>query len=46
MGEFSHALDFLLDVFDKIGFLCKLLLIDAFDRVDLIVRRFEFNFFC
>ena len=31
MGELPHALDFLFDILNKVRFLCKLLLIDAFD---------------
>jgi hypothetical protein len=35
--QVTHALDFLLDVFDEVGFFCELLLVDTLDGVDLIV---------
>jgi hypothetical protein len=42
MVEIPHALYFLFDVFDEVGFLGELFLIDAFDRVDLVLCRLEF----
>ena len=45
MAEVTHTLDLLLDVFDEVGFLGKLLLVDALDRVYLIIWRFEFYLF-
>lgn len=42
MVELPHALDLLLDVFDEVGFLGELFLIDALDRVHLVFGRFEF----
>jgi hypothetical protein len=40
MVEIPHALYFLFDVFDEVGLLGELSLIDALDRVDLILGRF------
>lgn len=45
MVEFPHALDFLLDVLDEVGFLGELFLVNALDRVDLVVCRFELDLF-
>lgn len=45
MVEIPHALDFLFDVFDEVGFLGELFLIDAFDRINFILGRFEFYLF-
>lgn len=43
--ELPHALDFLLDVLDEVRFLGELFLVNALNRVHLVVCRFELDLF-
>lgn len=43
--KLPHTLDFLLDILDEVRLLGELFLVNALNRVDLVVCRFELDLF-